>query len=119
MCSSLRSQFKLIDVHGEVGWSGDIGRDLEVCSSLREQSKCLRTAAVLSGAETSSTRFEEFSVSTADTNDVGELKLSFEVFGNKTQRTFDYVFQKMVEAAQPIPGFRRVKGGEVFLWPIN
>ncbi|CAJ2638577.1 unnamed protein product [Trifolium pratense] len=78
----------------------------------REQSKCLRTAAVLSGAETSSTRFEEFSVSTADTNDVGELKLSFEVFGNKTQRTFDYVFQKMVEAAQPIPGFRRVKGGK-------
>jgi hypothetical protein len=28
-------------------------------------------------AEISSTRFEEFSVSTADTNDVGELKVSF------------------------------------------
>ncbi|WJX36502.1 hypothetical protein P8452_24371 [Trifolium repens] len=78
----------------------------------REQSKCLGTAAVLSDAEISSTRFEEFTVSTADTNDVGELKLSIEVFGNKTQRTFDYVFQKMVEAAQPIPGFRRVKGGK-------
>lgn len=26
---------------------------------------------------------------------------------------FDNVFDKMVAAAQPIPGFRRVKGGEI------
>jgi len=25
----------------------------------------------------------------------------------------------MVKAAQPIPGFRRVKGGEVFMWILN
>ncbi|CAL5201117.1 unnamed protein product [Lathyrus oleraceus] len=78
----------------------------------REQRNWLPTAAVLSDARISSTRFEDFSVSTADTNDVGELKISIEVSGNKTQRIFDDVFQNMVEAAQPIPGFRRVKGGK-------
>jgi len=44
------------------------------------------------------------------------VQISIEVSGNKTQRIFDDVFQKMVAAAQPIPGFRRVKGGEVFMW---
>lgn len=78
----------------------------------REQSRCLPTASVLSDTEISSARFEEFSVSTVDTDDVGEIKISIEVSGNRTQRTFDDVFQKMVEAAQPIPGFRRVKGGK-------
>ncbi|XP_004499671.1 uncharacterized protein [Cicer arietinum] len=78
----------------------------------REQSKCLPTASVLSDSQISSTHFEEFSVSTADTNNVRELKISIEVSGNRTQRTFDDVFQKMVKAAQPIPGFRRVKGGK-------
>ncbi|KAJ1417006.1 Trigger factor, ribosome-binding, bacterial [Sesbania bispinosa] len=38
--------------------------------------------------------------------------ISIEVSGSKTQRIFDDVFQKMVVAAQPIPGFRRVKGGK-------
>lgn len=78
----------------------------------REQSRCLPTASVLSDTEISSARFEEFSVSTVDTDDVRELKISIEVSGNRTQRTFDDVFQKMVKAAQPIPGFRRVKGGK-------
>lgn len=85
----------------------------------REQSRCLPTASVLSDTEISSARFEEFSVSTVDTDDVRELKISIEVSGNRTQRTFDDVFQKMVKAAQPIPGFRRVKGGEVFMWILN
>ncbi|KAF1891794.1 hypothetical protein Lal_00031603 [Lupinus albus] len=62
-------------------------------------------------AQTSSANFEEFSVSVADINDVRELKISIEVSGNKTQKIFDDVFEKMVAAAQPIPGFRRVKGG--------
>lgn len=31
--------------------------------------------------------------------------------GSKTQAIFDDVFSKLVEAAQPIPGFKRVKGG--------
>lgn len=43
------------------------------------------------------------------------VQISVEVSGNKTQRIFDDVFKKMVAAAQPIPGFRRVKGGGVFM----
>ncbi|XP_057453810.1 uncharacterized protein LOC130745526 [Lotus japonicus] len=69
-------------------------------------------AAVISDARVSSTDFEDFSVSVADNNDVRELKISIEVSGNKTQSIFDDVFRKMVAAAQPIPGFRRVKGGK-------
>ncbi|XP_017236161.1 uncharacterized protein LOC108209651 isoform X3 [Daucus carota subsp. sativus] len=41
-----------------------------------------------------------------------KLKLSVEVCGAKTQEIFNEVFTKMVAAAQPIPGFRRVKGGK-------
>lgn len=36
-----------------------------------------------------------------------------EVSGAKTEAIFDDVFSKMVAAAQPIPGFRREKGGEI------
>ncbi|TKY49868.1 Trigger factor [Spatholobus suberectus] len=85
----------------------------------REDIKCLPTAGVLSDfdflvvdAQISSEHFEDFSVSVADNNDARELKISVEVSGNKTQRIFDDVFQKVVAAAQPIPGFRRVKGGK-------
>ncbi|KAE9593984.1 putative trigger factor [Lupinus albus] len=80
-------------------------------SFYREHINCHPTAAV-SDAQTSSANFEEFSVSVADINDVRELKISIEVSGNKTQKIFDDVFEKMVAAAQPIPGFRRVKGGK-------
>ncbi|KAH1253583.1 Trigger factor [Glycine max] len=59
-------------------------------------------------AQISSDQFEDFSVSVADNNDSSELKISVEVSGNKTQRIFDDVFKKMVAAAQPIPGFRRI-----------
>lgn len=53
--------------------------------------------------------------------DVREMKficqffeqISVEVFGARTQEIFDDVFSKMVAAAQPIPGFRRVKGGNL------
>ena len=41
-------------------------------------------------------------------------QISVEIFGAKTQAIFDNVFDKMVAAAQPIPGFRRVKGGKIF-----
>ncbi|CAL0302562.1 unnamed protein product [Lupinus luteus] len=78
----------------------------------REHINCHPTAAVSGDAQTSSAHFEEFSVSVADINDVKELKISIEVSGNKTQKIFDDVFEKMVAAAQPIPGFRRVKGGK-------
>ena len=40
-----------------------------------------------------------------------------ELSGVKTRAIFDDVFSKMVADAQPIPGFRRVKGGKPFsLW---
>ncbi|XP_004291607.1 PREDICTED: uncharacterized protein LOC101310860 [Fragaria vesca subsp. vesca] len=70
--------------------------------------------AVLSGTEdigVSSTQSEDLSI-TATTSGSGELKISVEVSGTKTQAIFDHVFDKMVAAAQPIPGFRRVKGGK-------
>ncbi|BAT92899.1 hypothetical protein VIGAN_07176200 [Vigna angularis var. angularis] len=78
----------------------------------RQDIKCLPAAGVLSGAEISSNQFEDFSVSVAEKDDTRELKISVEVSGNKTQRIFDDVFKRMVAAAQPIPGFRRVKGGK-------
>ncbi|KAH7547577.1 hypothetical protein FEM48_Zijuj01G0324600 [Ziziphus jujuba var. spinosa] len=75
------------------------------------------TFAVLSGAkdavEISPSEFENFSVTAESTNESGEIKLSIEVSGTTTQTIFDEVFDKMVEEAQPIPGFRRVKGGEI------
>ncbi|QCD95414.1 Trigger factor [Vigna unguiculata] len=70
-------------------------------------------------AEISSNQFEDFSVSVAETDDTRELKISVEVSGNKTQRIFDDVFKRMVAAAQPIPGFRRVKGGKTPDIPKN
>ncbi|XP_050369799.1 uncharacterized protein LOC126787921 [Argentina anserina] len=72
--------------------------------------------SVLSGTEdveVSSTQSEDVSVdATTSGSDDGELKISVEVSGAKTQVIFDAVFDKMVAAAQPIPGFRRVKGGK-------
>ncbi|KAJ8755343.1 hypothetical protein K2173_019141 [Erythroxylum novogranatense] len=72
--------------------------------------------AVLEGAQdvgvSSSQEFEDFSVRTSSTGKVGELKISVELSGTKTRAIFNDVFDKMVAAAQPIPGFRRVKGGK-------
>ncbi|XP_027918772.1 uncharacterized protein LOC114177567 isoform X2 [Vigna unguiculata] len=85
----------------------------------RQDIKCLPAAGVLSDAEISSNQFEDFSVSVAETDDTRELKISVEVSGNKTQRIFDDVFKRMVAAAQPIPGFRRVKGGKTPDIPKN
>ncbi|CAH2060000.1 unnamed protein product [Thlaspi arvense] len=48
-------------------------------------------------------------VETANSN---EVKVHVEISGEKTQTVFNHVFEKMVAAAQPIPGFRRVKGGK-------
>ncbi|XP_039000340.1 uncharacterized protein LOC120126126 [Hibiscus syriacus] len=44
--------------------------------------------------------------------DKRELKIRVEVSGAKTRAIFNDVFDKMVADAQPIPGFRRVKGGK-------
>ncbi|KAL5574723.1 hypothetical protein UlMin_016422 [Ulmus minor] len=72
-------------------------------------------SAVLSGAKdvgVSSSQFEGFSVSSSGVNELGELKISIEVSGATKQTIFDEVFGKMVAQAQPIPGFRRVRGGK-------
>ncbi|XP_052207216.1 uncharacterized protein LOC127811411 [Diospyros lotus] len=60
----------------------------------------------------STSEFEDFSVTTSGTGKTNELKVSIEVSGAKTRVIFDDVFSKMVADAQPIPGFRRVKGGK-------
>lgn len=55
---------------------------------------------------------EDFSIASTRINKAKELKMSAKVSGAKTRAIFDDVFSKMVAAAQPIPGFRRVKGGK-------
>ncbi|KAJ7980649.1 Trigger factor [Quillaja saponaria] len=69
-------------------------------------------STALSDVGISPTHSKDLSVSTSTTSDVRELKMNIEVSGTKTQLIFDDVFDKMVAAAQPIPGFRRVKGGK-------
>ncbi|KAK3035503.1 hypothetical protein RJ639_033962 [Escallonia herrerae] len=68
-------------------------------------------------SEVSSSQFEGFSVTTS-TNKGDELKIGIEVSGGKTEEIFDLVFSNMVADAQPIPGFRRTKGGEPLLEAI-
>ncbi|XP_028801728.1 uncharacterized protein LOC114756929 [Neltuma alba] len=77
----------------------------------RKDSRYYPTVALHSDAQIASA-FEDFYISSTNVNDGGELKISIEVSGTKTQRIFDDVFDKMVAAAQPIPGFRRIKGGK-------
>ncbi|CAL9150918.1 uncharacterized protein LOC135617840 isoform X1 [Musa acuminata AAA Group] len=55
--------------------------------------------------------FEDFTV-TVNNSDDREIKIRVDVSGTRTQAIFDDVFSKLVAAAQPIPGFRRVKGGK-------
>ncbi|CAA6660324.1 unnamed protein product [Spirodela intermedia] len=42
----------------------------------------------------------------------GDVKLKIDVSSSKTQVIFDDVLSRLVAAAQPIPGFRRLKGGK-------
>ncbi|XVE84436.1 hypothetical protein DITRI_Ditri17bG0014100 [Diplodiscus trichospermus] len=79
----------------------------------RERHVCLYTAhAVSSDVEDVgvSSQFENFNVTATITKESRELKIRVEVSGAKTRAIFNNVFDKMVAAAQPIPGFRRVKG---------
>ncbi|XP_050204287.1 uncharacterized protein LOC126654466 [Mercurialis annua] len=89
------------------------------CAKLRETHRCFTplVSAVLSGTpggvcSSPSCEFEEFSVTASPTAEPGELRISVEVSGVRTRAIFNDVFDKMVAAAQPIPGFRRVKGGK-------
>ncbi|CAG7907553.1 unnamed protein product [Brassica rapa] len=66
--------------------------------------------AAPSDVETSS-KDESVLITTVETGNSNEVKVHVEVSGEKTQTVFNTVFEKMVAAAQPIPGFRRVKGG--------
>ncbi|XP_020262847.1 uncharacterized protein LOC109838834, partial [Asparagus officinalis] len=45
------------------------------------------------------------------THEDRDIKVRVDASGSKTQAIFDDVFSKLVEAAQPIPGFKRLKGG--------
>ncbi|CAH8282327.1 unnamed protein product [Eruca vesicaria subsp. sativa] len=67
--------------------------------------------AAPSDVETSS-KDESVLITTVETGNSNEVKVHVEVSGEKTQAVFNTVFDKMVAAAQPIPGFRRVKGGK-------
>ncbi|TYJ46051.1 hypothetical protein E1A91_A02G096000v1 [Gossypium mustelinum] len=57
-------------------------------------------------------QFEDFTVTPSSTEESRKLKIRVEVSGAKTRAIFNEVFDKMVADAQPIPGFRRVKGGK-------
>ncbi|XP_037492958.1 uncharacterized protein LOC105628285 isoform X2 [Jatropha curcas] len=89
-------------------------RNQGYCARLRENHRCFSPVfSVLSGAQdvgVSTSQFEDFSVMASSTDEAGELRINVEVSGAKTREIFDKVFDKMVAAAQPIPGFRRVKG---------
>lgn len=83
--------------------------------SLSKNNRYLPAAcAVLSeDVSVSSSHFEDFSVTNVtNTTENKELKIRVEVSGAKTRAIFNNVFDKMVAEAQPIPGFRRVKGGK-------
>ncbi|PSS32807.1 Trigger factor like [Actinidia chinensis var. chinensis] len=71
--------------------------------------------AVSSGVkdiDISTSQCEDFSFSAGGTSKANKLRISVKVSGAKTQAIFDDVFYKMVADAQPIPGFRRIKGGK-------
>ncbi|KAG7013921.1 hypothetical protein SDJN02_24090 [Cucurbita argyrosperma subsp. argyrosperma] len=71
-------------------------------------------AALSEDVSVSSSQFEDFSVTKAtNINENKELKICIEVSGAKTRAIFDIVFNEMVDKAQPIPGFRRAKGGNI------
>ncbi|XWS22162.1 hypothetical protein CRYUN_Cryun29cG0011100 [Craigia yunnanensis] len=79
----------------------------------RERHVCLHIPhAVSSDVEDVgvSSQFEDFTVTITSTKESRGLKIRVVVSGSKTRAIFNDVFDKMVAAAQPIPGFRRVKG---------
>ncbi|KAL0322739.1 UNVERIFIED_CONTAM: hypothetical protein Sangu_1893200 [Sesamum angustifolium] len=95
-------------------------RSLIYCSSSKAGTRLLLKpiSAVGSGLEASITDKKDNAISIKDFEIVVESKgddkmqITVEVSGFKTQEIYDEVFSKMVDDAQPIPGFRRVKGGK-------
>ncbi|XP_057958829.1 uncharacterized protein LOC131151594 isoform X2 [Malania oleifera] len=93
------------------------------CSSIRmrynaqpfhERASYIPAVSAISSEDiqVSSSQCKDFSVTATSINDDKDIKMTVEVSGVKTQAIFDNVFSKMVADAQPIPGFRRVKGGK-------
>ncbi|XP_043710042.1 uncharacterized protein LOC122658941 [Telopea speciosissima] len=78
----------------------------------RTSCRFFASASAVSAENVSAAPFEDFSVTTTTTSKATELKIKVDVYGAKTQAIFDDVFSEMVSAAQPIPGFQRVKGGK-------
>ncbi|KAL0366614.1 UNVERIFIED_CONTAM: hypothetical protein Sradi_3551500 [Sesamum radiatum] len=101
-------------------------RSLIYCSSSKAGTRLLLKpiSAVGSGLEASIADKKDNAISIKDFEIVVESKgddkmqITVEVSGFKTQEIYDEVFSKMVDDAQPIPGFRRVKGvftGSIFM----
>ncbi|CAI9108574.1 OLC1v1008208C1 [Oldenlandia corymbosa var. corymbosa] len=88
-------------------------------TNFREPFVINAVSAGLEDTQTSTSQFHDFSVTTCQSDKANELKISIEVSGKKTKAVFDDVFSKMVADAQPIPGFRRVKGGKTPNIPQN
>ncbi|KAL5990912.1 hypothetical protein ACLOJK_011817 [Asimina triloba] len=74
---------------------------------LKHLSRALAVSPGVQDVEISSSPQSKDSESTSE---AGELKMKIRMSGDKTQTIYDNVFSRLVEAAQPIPGFRRVKG---------
>uniref|UniRef100_A0A0D9XFM5 peptidylprolyl isomerase n=1 Tax=Leersia perrieri TaxID=77586 RepID=A0A0D9XFM5_9ORYZ len=79
----------------------------KVCSVLRAVSpvQCIENSTE------SSVSFKDFLVS-VQTEEDGLRKIRATIAGTMTESIFDTVFSKNLAAAQPLPGFRRMKGGK-------
>uniref|UniRef100_A0A0D9XFM4 peptidylprolyl isomerase n=1 Tax=Leersia perrieri TaxID=77586 RepID=A0A0D9XFM4_9ORYZ len=80
----------------------------KVCSVLRAVSpvQCIENSTE------SSVSFKDFLVS-VQTEEDGLRKIRATIAGTMTESIFDTVFSKNLAAAQPLPGFRRMKGGSL------
>ncbi|WVZ65549.1 hypothetical protein U9M48_014894 [Paspalum notatum var. saurae] len=77
------------------------------CCSLQAASSAQYTENLTQSAVS----FKDFCVS-ACTEEDGLIKIQVNVSGTMTDSVFEKVFTKSVAAAQPLPGFRRMKGGK-------
>nr|CAD1838972.1 unnamed protein product [Ananas comosus var. bracteatus] len=116
------SEGRRLDLHNQVlfshrPWSFvNLSTFVEEGSKRRSSCKIFSTTQVVSpvlnseNSDASVSRYEDFSVAVNAREDK-DMKIRVTVSSSKTQFIFDDVFSKLVAAAQPIPGFRRVKGG--------
>ncbi|XP_020548306.1 uncharacterized protein LOC105158788 isoform X2 [Sesamum indicum] len=88
-------------------------RSLIYCSSLKAGTRLLLKpiSAVGSDEKDNAISIKDFEIVVESKGD-DKMQITVEVSGFKTQEIYDEVFSKMVDDAQPIPGFRRVKGGK-------